>query len=159
MSTASGSSRRRYSQYFVTVNTNHKPRTAEAEHVLKQRISVFFQTVLPSAPLLAQLFVFSPSISIVDHVLISSAGVERGPKTGFVHGHAVLLLEHHGEVRLRKQGAQAALQRALIESVGSRGAYAEISLSSATLLNYVTKTSGSETEIESGGIQNEVRFD
>lgn len=158
MSTASGA-RRRYSQYFVTVNTNHKPRTAEAEHVLKQRIKTFFETVLPSPSLLSQMFVFSPSISIVDHVLISSAGVERGPKTGFVHGHAVLLIEHHGEVRLRKQGAQAALQRALIESVGSRGAYAEISLSSATLLNYVTKTSGSETEIESGGIQNEVRFD
>ena len=152
------SNKRRYSQYFITVNTNHKAITAATEHVLKQRVSTFLSTVLPSQLVLADLFVFSPNMSIIDHVLIASAGVERGPKTGFVHGHAVLLIEHHGEVRLKKQGAQAALQRVFRDSVGSRGAYAEIQLSSATLLNYVTKTSGTNKEIVSGGIQNEVRF-
>jgi hypothetical protein len=149
---------RAYSEYFVTINTNHKARTAEAEHVLKHRVKKFFETRLAAPDVLSELFVFSPNISIVDHVLISAAGVELGPKTGFIHGHAVLLIEHHGQVRLKKQGAQAALQRAVIESVGSRGAYAQIKLSSAALLNYTAKTSGDGTELASGGIQTEISF-
>jgi hypothetical protein len=149
--------RRRYSEFNITINTNHKPITAQTKLVLMNRLKRFFETEMHAPALMAEMFVFSPSISIVDHVLLTP-GVEIGPKTGFVHGHAVLLIEHHGEVRLRKQGAQAALQRAVIASIGSRGAYAYIELANASLLNYVTKTSGDKNEIESTGIRNAISF-
>lgn len=149
--------KRRYSEYNVTINTNHKTLTAEAEHILKQRMKTFFEAELPKPNVLGDMFVFSPNISIIEHVKVT-AGVELGPKTGFVHGHAVLLIEHHGKVSLKKQGAQAALQRHVIASVGTRGAYSNIQLANAQLLNYVVKTSGEAEEIESTGIRETVTF-
>jgi hypothetical protein len=154
---SSSASRRRYSEYNITVNTNHKPITAQTKLVLMNRLKNFFETHIHAPALMSQMFVFSPSINVVDHVLLTP-GVEIGPKNGFVHGHAVLLIEHHGEVRLKKQGAQAALQKAVIDYIGTRGAYAYIELANASLLNYVSKTSGDKKEIESTGIRDAISF-
>lgn len=148
--------KRAYSAYAITVNTNHKAITAAAEHILKQRVKTFFETQLIQRDLLSSMFTFSPDMSILDHVHLSAAGVERGPKTGFIHGHAVLIFEHHGRLQLRKQGAQAALQTAFRNAVGSRGGYADVQLSSAKLLNYVAKTSADDDKLVAEGMQDSV---
>ena len=150
--------KRRYTSFFITVNTNHKPRTAEAEHLLKQRVKAFFENNLLNREMFGDLMSFSPDISILDHVHLSAAAVELGPKTGFVHGHAVLIIEHHGVIKQKKQGSQAALQRAFQQAVGSRGAYANFQLHNSMLLNYTAKTTGDATELASGGMQEEVSF-
>ena len=162
-----GGAGRRYSKYYITINTNHKARTAQAEQYLKTRLKSFLDNRLPDPDILESMLIFTPNLSIIDHVVVE-AGVEVGPKTGFVHAHAELLIEHHGQVRLKKAGAQAALQRAVIESTGVRGAYVGIQLASAYLLNYVSKTTkasnvttnadGSTTVLPGGGIRDEIVF-
>ena len=150
--------RRRYTQLFVTINTNHKPNTAASDVALKQRLRNFIVTDFVTPESLSGFLIFSPNLSIIDVVNLSAVGIENAPKTGFVHAHIVLLIEHHGMITRRKQGGQAALQNLLIKKLYLNGAYATIDISDASVLNYIAKTSGDAEALNTVGIRPEVTF-
>lgn len=149
---------RSYTELFVTINTNHKPNTAASEDALKARLHNFIVSDFVTPVSLAGFLIISPNISAIDVVNLSAVGIENAPKTGFVHAHIVLLIEHHGKLSIRKQGGQAALQRLLASRLHLNGAYATVDLSNAAILNYVAKTSGQAEAIETVGIRPEVTF-
>ena len=50
---------RRYSKYYITINTNHKARTAQAEQYLKTRLKSFLDNRLPDSDILESMLIFT----------------------------------------------------------------------------------------------------
>jgi hypothetical protein len=147
--------RLRYTEFFVTINTNHKPKTAAEEIDLKHRLARFIERDFNHQDTWRRIITVRPSFEVVQTIKVEAAGVEVGPRTGFVHAHCTVIIEHRGEARLRAQGAQAALQDLVISRLGLNGAYAQIQLGNASILNYVSKTSTEHT----AGIQTAIDFE
>lgn len=147
--------RLRYTEFFVTINTNHKPKTAAEEFDLKRRLARFVSIDFNDRDTWRQIVTVRPSFDVMQTIKVEAAGIEVGPRTGFVHAHCRLIIEHRGEARLRAAGAQKALQELVTRRVGLNGSYAQIQLANASILNYVSKTA---TE-HAVGIQTSVQFD
>lgn len=144
--------RRRYTVFFVTINTNHKAKTAAEEVHLKQRLGRFMRAEFATMSTWNELLTISNTVVTNVHI---TAGVERAPKPGFIHAHAHVTIEHNGKVALKKPGAQANLQRIVTRALRINGAYAHITLGDSRVLNYVNK----EGNAYSAGIQPTVSFD
>lgn len=151
--------RRRYTQWFVTVNTNHAARSQAEEAFLLDKLEAFVRGPLSKSDTWRHVIKIKPNWSAVDTIRLESIGLERGGKRHFIHMHFVLLLEHHGKAYLKAGGAQRNLQTLLKQFMPYlRGPYVQIKPMDASHLNYVAKDTGTQKAVAGVGIQAPVTF-
>lgn len=136
--------------FFVTINTNHKPKTAPEEASLKRALEKFVWEEFATMTVWNQLIETTSEIKNV-HI---EAGVETARTTGFIHAHCHVTIEHNGLITLRKT-AQSTLQQIAKKTLRTNGAYVQITLGDSRFLNYANK----EGNQYSAGIQESVVFD
>lgn len=129
----------RYSQYHVTINTNHAARTAAEEEDLSTRLQWVIQNVLSRPESWDGVFDIRPSFDSISTISLNGIGIQRGGRQHFIHTHFVLVVQHSGTIkRVYQPVLQGVVHRAMPYL---KGIYVKMTLMKANNLNYTAKES------------------